>query len=204
MTFPCCHSHWNTSVLHSSKLATQTLWCGLALILSVVLIIVTLICVSILSLSLWKVKSHIPLWLCTWGVCIRTPSVFTHVRQPLKIGASAARIQSVQSLSCPTLRDPMDCSTPDFPVPHQLPELAQTHVHRVGDAIHPSHPLSSPSPPAFDLSHHQSLFQWVSSSHQVAKVLEFQLQNQSFQWIFRTDLLKVSFRTFFYCPQYSD
>ena len=85
---------------------------------------------------------------------------------------------------------PMDCSMPDFPVFHQLPELAQTHIHWVSDAIQSSHPLSSPSPPAFNLSQHQGFFQWVSSSHQVAKVLEFQLQHQSFQGIFRTDLLK--------------
>jgi len=92
--------------------------------------------------------------------------------------------------SCPTLCDPMDHSTPGFPIHHQLLELAQTHVHWVSDAIQPSHPLSSPSPPAFNLSQHQSLFQWISSSHQVAKVLEFQLQHQSFQWIFRTDFLQ--------------
>ena len=91
--------------------------------------------------------------------------------------------------SCPTLCDPMDCSTPGLPVHHQLPEFTQTHVHWVGDAIQPSHPLSSPSPPVFNLSQHQGLFQWVDSSHQVAKVLEFQLQHQSFQWIFRTDVL---------------
>ena len=77
----------------------------------------------------------------------------------------------------------MDWSTPGFPVHHQ------THVHQVGDAIQPSHPLSSPSPPAFNLSQHQSLFQGVSSSHQVVKVLEFQLQHQSFQWTLRTDFL---------------
>ena len=71
----------------------------------------------------------------------------------------------------------------------KLPESTQTHVHWVGDAIQPSHPLSSPSPPALTLSEHQGLFQWVSSSHQVAKVLEFQLQHQSFQWTPRTDLL---------------
>ena len=82
--------------------------------------------------------------------------------------------------SCPTLCEPMDCSMPGFPVLHQLPELAQTHVHWVSDAIQLSHPLSSPSPPALNLSQHQSLFQWVSSSHQVAKVLELQLQHQSF------------------------
>ena len=90
--------------------------------------------------------------------------------------------------SCPALCDPIDCSIPGFPVHHQLPELVQTHVHQVGDAIKPSHPLSSPSPSAFNLSQHQSLFQWVSSSHQVAKVLEFKLQHQCFQWIFRTGL----------------
>ena len=74
---------------------------------------------------------------------------------------------------CPTLCDPMDCSTPDFPAHHQLLELTQIHVHRVVDAIQPSHPLSSPSPPTFNLFQHQGLFQRVSSSHQVAKVLEF-------------------------------
>ena len=80
-------------------------------------------------------------------------------------------ISSVQSLSCVQLCNPTDCSTPGFPVHHQLLELTQTHVHWVGDAIQPSHPLSSPSPPTFNLSQHQGLFQWVSSSHQVAKVL---------------------------------
>ena len=75
----------------------------------------------------------------------------------------------------------MDYSTLGFPVHHQLPELIQSHVHHVSDAIQPSHPLSSPSPPAFSLSQHQGLFQWVSSSHQVAKALEFQLQHQSIQ-----------------------
>ena len=84
----------------------------------------------------------------------------------------------------------MNRSMPGLPVHPQFPESTQTHVHYVGDAIQPSHPLSSLSPPAFNLSQHQGLFQWVSSSHQVAKVLEFQLQHQSFQWIFRTDLLQ--------------
>ena len=91
--------------------------------------------------------------------------------------------------SCPTICDPVDCSTPGFPVHHQLLEFTQTHVHRVGDAIQPSHPLSSPSPPTYNLFQHQGLFQRVSSSHQVAKVLEFQLQHKSFQWIFRIDFL---------------
>ena len=88
--------------------------------------------------------------------------------------------------SCPTPCDPMSCSTAGLPVQHQLPEPTQTHVHWVGDAIQPSHPLSSPSPPALNLSQHQGLFKWVSSSHQVAKVLKFELQHQSFQLIFRT------------------
>ena len=90
--------------------------------------------------------------------------------------------------SCPTLCDPMNRSMPGLPVHHQLPGFTQTHVHCVGDAIQPSHPLSSPSPPALNLSQHQGLFKWVSSPHQVAKVLEFQLQHQSFQWTPRTDL----------------
>ena len=100
---------------------------------------------------------------------------------------SAVTVQSSSvTQSCPTLCDPMACSTPGFPVHHQLSEL--TH-HRVSDAIQPSHPLSSPSPPNFNLSQHQGLFKWVSSSHQVARVLEFQLQHQSFQWTFRIDFL---------------
>ena len=83
----------------------------------------------------------------------------------------------------------MDCSTPGLHIHHQLPELGQTHVRWVDDAVQPSHPLSSPSPPAFSLSQHEALFQGVSFSHQVAQVLEFQCQHQSFQWIFRADLL---------------
>ena len=73
----------------------------------------------------------------------------------------------------------MNRSTPSFTVLHHLLDFAETHVHPVGDAIQPSRPLSSPSLPAFNLSQHQGLFQWVSSSHQVAKLLEFQLQHQS-------------------------
>ena len=91
--------------------------------------------------------------------------------------------------SCPTLCNPMNRSTPDLPVHHQLREFTQTHVHRVSDPIQPSHPLSSPSPPAPNPSQHQGFFQWVNSLHQVAKVLEFQPQHQSFQWTPRTGLL---------------
>ena len=99
------------------------------------------------------------------------------------------KISSVQfgsvAQSCLTLCDPMDCSTPGFPVLHYLLEFAQTHAHWVDDAIQPSLPLSPPSPLAFNLSQHQGRF-----LHQVAKVLEFQLQHQPFQWIFRTDFLE--------------
>ena len=124
------------------------------------------VCISLL------LETHSRLWDCgPKGKCI----------------CSFVQFSSV-SPSCPTLCDPMNRSTPGLPVHHQLPEFTQTHVHRVSDAIQPSHPLSSPSPPALSPSQHQGLFQWVNSSHQVAKVLEFQLQHQSFQWIPRTDL----------------
>ena len=95
---------------------------------------------------------------------------------------------SVQLLSHVRLSNSMDCSMTGFPVDYQLPELAQTHVHRVGDAIQTSHPLLSPSPP-FSLSQQQALFQWISSLHQVAKVLE--LQHQYFQWILRLIFFKI-------------
>ena len=94
--------------------------------------------------------------------------------------------RSVMSDSC----DPMNRSTPGLPVHHQLQEFTQTDFHWVDDAIQQFHPLSSPSAPALDLSQHQGLFQWVGSSHHVARVLEFQLQHQSFQWTPRTDLLQ--------------
>ena len=93
--------------------------------------------------------------------------------------ASFSSVQFISvAQSCPALCDPMNCSTPGLAVDHQLQEFTLTHVHRVGDAIQPSHLLSSPSPPAHNPSQHLSLFQWVSSSHEVAKVLEFQLQHQ--------------------------
>ena len=95
--------------------------------------------------------------------------------------------------SCLTLCDPMNLSMPGLPVHHQLPESTQSHVHWVGDAIQPSHPLPSPSPPALNLSQHQGLFQRVSPSHQVAKVLQFQFQYQSFQWTPRKVNLIKSF-----------
>ena len=100
---------------------------------------------------------------------------------------SIFQFSSVAKL-CPALCNPMGFTMPGFPVYHQLPELAPTHVHRVGDAIQPSHPLSSiPFSSCLQSFPASGAFQWVSSLHQVAKVLEFQLQHQSFQWIFRTD-----------------
>ena len=98
-------------------------------------------------------------------------------------------VSSIHSLSHVRLCNPMDCSMPGLPVHHQLPELAQTYVHRIGDAIQPSHPLQ-PLSSGLQSVPAQGLFQWVSSLYQVAKVLEFQLQHQPFQWIFRTDFLK--------------
>ena len=109
--------------------------------------------------------------------------------QLLMVNKWTFQLSSVQSPSHVWFCDPMDCSKSGFPVHHQLPEISQTNVHRVGDAIQSSHPLSSSSPPAFNLSQHQGHFKWVSPLYQVAKVLEFQLQHQSFQWIFRTDFL---------------
>ena len=112
---------------------------------------------------------------------------------PTPTANSVRQVQfSLATQSCPTLRYPMDCSTPGLPVHHQLPEFTQTHVHWISDANKPSflspHPYSSL--PAFNLSQHQGLFKWVCSSHQVAKILEFQLQHQSFQGTPRTDLLQ--------------
>ena len=109
--------------------------------------------------------------------------------QGILINGEIVQFSSVAQ-ACPTLCDPMNHSTPGPPVHHQLPESTQTHVHWVGDAIQSAHSLLSPSLPAPNPSQHQGLFQWVSSSHQVAKVLEFQLQHQSFQWTPRTDLLE--------------
>jgi len=119
-----------------------------------------------------------------WPLSIISGTVFS-LPKDLKFRFKLLCCFSSVAQSCLTLCDPMECSTPGFPVHHQLLEFTQTHVDWISDAIQPSHPLSSPSPPTLNLSHHQGLFQWVSSSHQVAKVSEFQLQHQSFQWIFQ-------------------
>ena len=102
-----------------------------------------------------------------------------------------SNLVSLVAQSCPIFCDSMNYITAGFPVHHQLPELGQTYVHWVCDAIQPSYPLSSPSPSASNLSQHQGLSQWISSSHQVVKVLEFQLQHQSFPWIFRTEFFRM-------------
>ena len=131
-----------------------------------------------------------------------TLSIHLTLSSPLPVSISlffmsVSSFSSVQfssvAQSCPTLCDPMNRSTPGLPVHHQLPEFTQTHVHQFSNAIQPSHPLSSLSPPATPPPHpsqHQGLFQWINSSHEVAKVLEFQLQQRSFQWPPRTDLLQ--------------
>ena len=112
------------------------------------------------------------------GVYILTNSI-SPMLNPFIYRLRNKQMSSIQfssvTQSCPTLCDPMNRSTPGLPVPHQLLEFTQTHVYRVSDAIQPSHPLLSPSPPAPNPSQHQSLFQWVNSSHEVAKLLEFQL-----------------------------
>ena len=128
-------------------------------------------------------------WIWGWmDTCICMAEFLCYSPKIITISLICYQFSSVAQ-SCLTLCNTMDCSMPGLPAHYQLLELAQTHVHQVGDAIQPSHPLSSPSPPAFNLSQHQSLFKWVSSSYQVAKVLEFQLQHQSFQSIFMTDFL---------------
>ena len=153
-----------------------------------------------MKLFLLAFPSDISVTYLFWLVLVQIPMFSFYIRfLYVKFGYLLAsvdnypRLESVHfssvAQSCPTLWDPMDCSTPGLPVHHQLPESTQTHVHWVGDTIQPSHPLSCPSPPAFNLSQHQGLFKWVSPSHQVAKALEFQLQHESFPWTPRTDLL---------------
>ena len=138
--------------------------------------------VGTLNVAKWGRSPSWLLWATTvlcWSLCLMLVS-FVPVPTPWLQFSSVAQL-------CLTLCNPMDCSTPGLPVHHQLPEFTQTHVHWLSDAIQSSHPLLSPSP-ALNLSQHQGLFRWVSS-HQVAKVLEFQLQHWSFQWMFRTDCL---------------
>ena len=130
----------------------------------------------------------VPSTCCKPGAQQRTRDGVMKETWPVLAFISSVQLSSVAQ-SCPTICNPMDRSTPGLPVHHQLPEFTQTHVHWVADAMQPSHPPSSPSPPAPNPSQHQGLFKWVNSSHQVAEVLELQLPHQSFQWTPRTDLL---------------
>ena len=133
-------------------------------------------------------KRLLILWLqSTSALILEPPKIKSDTVYTVSLGLFNTDQFSSVTQSCPTPYDPMDCSLPELPVHHQLPEFTQTHVHWVGNAIQPSHCLSFPSPPTFNLSQHQGLHKRVSSSHTVAKVLEFQLQHQSFQWIFRID-----------------
>ena len=137
-------------------------------------------------------SSEIPNYSLQEAWAVLTVRIFLNTTcNPRLLIRDSCHFRSVSSVAqlCSTLCDPTNRSTPGLPVHHQLPQFTQTHVHWVRDAIQPSHPLLSPSPPALNLSQHQGLFKWVSSSHQVAKVLEFWLQHQSFQWTPRTDLL---------------
>ena len=124
-------------------------------------------------------------WASFWFSSWRQACVLVYTAQENKEKASVHFSYSIVSNS---LR-PQGLQHSRLPCPSQRLEISQTHVHWVGDAIEPSHPLESPSPPTFTLSQHQGLFQWVNSLHQEAKVLEFQLQHQSLQWTFRTDVL---------------
>ena len=142
------------------------------------------VAISFSNACKWKVKgkslSRVWLLATPWTAAYQAPLPKGFSRQeywsgvPLPSLGNNYQFSSVTQ-SYPTLCDPMNCSTPGLPVHHHLPEFTQIHVHWVGDAIQPSHPLLSPFPPAPDPSQHQSLFQWVNSSHEVAKVLEVQL-----------------------------
>ena len=120
------------------------------------------------SLSIIKILER-------WVVILTIVICFMYYNNLINIWKFHVPQFSSVTQSCPTLCDPMNLSTPGLPVHHQLPKFTQTHVHQVSDAIQPSHPLLSPSPPASNPSQHQGLFQWVNSSHEVAQVLEFQL-----------------------------
>ena len=128
-----------------------------------------------------KLPSKVPVW--AQRCCHSLPSALYHQLPKCSLVSLWAKYRQFSSVQL------VSSVRPGIPVYHQLPEFTQIHVHWVGDAIQPSHPLLSPSPPAPNPSKHQGLFLWINSSHEVAKVLEFQLQHQSFQWIFWTDFL---------------
>ena len=153
------------------------------------------------SLSAWfadgcllAVSSHSVLSVCRPLVSFCVSNIFLLIRTSVRLDSCPHILPNFTFCCFPVLSrarlcDPMDYRAPGFPVLHQLPEFVQTLAYWVSDAIQQSHPLLPPSPPAFNLSQQQSLFHWVNSSHQVAKILEFQLQHESFQWIFKVDFL---------------
>ena len=147
---------------------------------------------SILRITINRVKSQTKVWAKIFANHLSDQGLISKICNKLlqlnnkELGDEENRWEigcCLVALSCPTLFDPVDCSTPGFPVLHYLLKCAQTHISRISDVIQPSHPLSPPSS-ALNLSQHQGLYQWVSSSHQ-----ELQLQLQFFQWIFRVDFL---------------
>ena len=134
----------------------------------------TVACQASLSFTVsWSTQVHVLHWVCCHPSHPLPPFSFA-----FSLSVQFSSVQFSHSVVS-TLCDPMNRSTPGLPVHHQLPESTQTHVHWASDAIQPSHRLLSPSPPTLELSQHQGLFKWVSSLHQVAKVLEFQLQHQT-------------------------
>ena len=157
---------------------------------------------TILLTILFKPKLRCQLWyhcqlafgfqgviiLCDWGTWKPPASLCHHDYHLIQVSLFSCLFSSVAQ-SCLTLCDPMDCRMPGLPVQHQLSKFTQTHVHRVGEAIQPSHPLLSPSAPTFNLSQHQGLFKWLSFSHQVVQSIGVSASHQSFRWIFRTDFL---------------
>ena len=139
----------------------------------------------------WGIRGAAGAWECSNHLLHTTDQKYSWKNRPRNLYSDNYRISSIQ-FSRPVMSDSLQLHGlhhPGLPVHHYLLEFTQTHVQWVGDAIQPTHPLLSSSPPAFNPSQHQGLFQWVSSSYQGAKLLEFQLQHQSFQWIFRTDFL---------------
>ena len=142
----------------------------------------------------------------SWGMTNWEQQCYYHTVAPLKSSVAPRCVvvvvfQPVTHVSAMTLCDPMDCNTPGFPVLHCLLEFAQIHVRWVSSAIQPSHPLSPASPPALHFPSIRIFYSWVGSWHQVAKVLDLQLQHQSFQWKFRVDFLYDWLVWFPYSPR---
>ena len=175
-----CHNHgpWSQIWVQILTMPLQAVWLGASILISLNFFI----CLKKQRRREGRREGRVPSEI--WFVLNLKVIMFYICRLALIVHYKLRCCCSVAH-SCPTLCDPMDCSTPGFPVLHHLPKFAQTHVHRVSNAIQPCH-----SSPAFGLSKHRGLFQWVGSPNQVAKVLE--LQHQPFQWIFRVDFYKLN------------